>query len=133
VRRRHEPHPGGRWHTVISTDLVDRGYGRGGRDFLADHETVAEHTVTNPPYSPPRGLAAKFVEHALSRIRPGGTVCMLLPDQLGSRSVAPDGEVLSQAYLLASAGDGPRRLHRQKAPWTAPPWGWPGCPADGGH
>ena len=36
-------------HTVISTDLVDRGYGRGGHDFLADHETMADHIVTNPP------------------------------------------------------------------------------------
>lgn len=63
---------------VISTDLVDRGYGRGGHDFLADHATLVDHIVTNPPFSPPRGLAARFVEHALTRIRPGGSVCMLL-------------------------------------------------------
>ena len=63
---------------VVSTDLVDRGYGRGGHDFLADNVTLADHIVTNPPYGPARGLAAKFVEHALTRIRPGGTVCMLL-------------------------------------------------------
>jgi hypothetical protein len=63
---------------VISTDLVDRGYGRGGHDFLADNGMVADHIITNPPYGPARGLAARFVEHALSRVRPGGTVCMLL-------------------------------------------------------
>ena len=63
---------------VMSTDLVDRGYGRGGHDFLADHTTLADHVVTNPPYGPARGLSARFVEHALTRIRPGGTVCMLL-------------------------------------------------------
>jgi hypothetical protein len=34
--------------------------------------------VTNPPYGPARGLAARFVAHALTRIRPGGSVCMLL-------------------------------------------------------
>ena len=65
--------------TVVSTDRFDRGYGRGGHDFLTDHTTLADHIITNPPYSPPIGLAAQFVEHALARIRPGGTVCMLLP------------------------------------------------------
>jgi hypothetical protein len=63
---------------VITTDLVDRGYGRGGHDFLADNATLVDHIVTNPPYGPARGLSARFVEHALTRIRPGGTVCMLL-------------------------------------------------------
>jgi len=63
---------------VISTDLVDRGYGRCGHDFLADNASLADHVITNPPYGPARGLSAQFVEHALTRIRPGGTVCMLL-------------------------------------------------------
>jgi hypothetical protein len=62
-------------HEVISTDLVYRGYGRGGHDFLADHGTVADHVVTNPDFK----LSRQFVEHALTRIREGGTVCMLLP------------------------------------------------------
>jgi hypothetical protein len=61
-----------------STDLIDRGYGRGGHDFLADNATLVDHITTNPPYGPARGLAARFVAHALTRIRPGGTVCMLL-------------------------------------------------------
>ena len=63
---------------VVSSDLVDRGYGRGGHDFLADHTTLVDHVVTNPPYGPTRGLSARLVEHALTRIRPGGSVCMLL-------------------------------------------------------
>jgi hypothetical protein len=61
-------------HTVISTDLIDRGYGRAGHDFLADHTTRADHIVTNPPFR----LSAQFVEHALARVSPNGTVCMLL-------------------------------------------------------
>jgi hypothetical protein len=61
-------------HEIISTDLVDRGYGRGGHDFFADHITVADHIITNPPFK----LSRRFVEHALSRIHPHGTVCMLL-------------------------------------------------------
>jgi hypothetical protein len=63
---------------VVSTDLVDRGYGRGGHDFLANNTMLADHIITNPPYGPVRGLSARSVEHALTRIRPGGTVCMLL-------------------------------------------------------
>jgi hypothetical protein len=63
-------------YEVISTDLVDRGYGRGGHDFLADHTTAACHIVTNPPFG---RMSAKFVEHALTRISPDGTICMLLP------------------------------------------------------
>lgn len=35
---------------VVSTDLVDRGYGEGGRDFLTEPELLAPVIVTNPPY-----------------------------------------------------------------------------------
>jgi hypothetical protein len=59
---------------VLSTDLIDRGYGQGGHNFLADHTTCADHIITNPPAE----LSQRFVEHALTRISPGGTVCMLL-------------------------------------------------------
>ena len=45
---------------VVSTDLIDRGYGEGGVDFLESTMEV-DSIITNPPYS----LAQKFVEHAL--------------------------------------------------------------------
>jgi hypothetical protein len=61
-------------YTVISTDLVDRGYGIGGHDFLADHTIVADSVITNPPYG---GLAKLIVSHALTRVT--GKVAMLLP------------------------------------------------------
>jgi ParB-like chromosome segregation protein Spo0J len=35
-------------HTVISTDLIDRGFGNGGIDFLAETERRADCIVTNP-------------------------------------------------------------------------------------
>jgi hypothetical protein len=47
-------------HTVISTDLVNRGWGRSGRDFLLEFEPSAEDIVTNPPFK----LADEFVLHA---------------------------------------------------------------------
>ncbi len=52
-----------RGHAVISTDLVDHGYGEAGIDFLLDYRTTANNVVTNPPYT----LAQAFVEHALGR------------------------------------------------------------------
>lgn len=62
---------------VISTDLIDRGYGIGGINFLAERTNRARNIVTNPPYG--RGLADAFVHHALRLTEPtGGSVAMLL-------------------------------------------------------
>ena len=48
-------------YKVVSTDLVDRGYGTGGVDFLAQTKPRAPNIVTNPPFN----LINKFVSHAL--------------------------------------------------------------------
>lgn len=58
---------------VVSTDLVERGFGRGGIDFLMESKAYegADIIVTNPPFK----LADEFVRHAL-RLTP--TVIMLL-------------------------------------------------------
>src|SRR3954451_12402261 len=39
-------------HRVVGTDLVDRGYGEAGRDFLAETQLPegVSAIVTNPPY-----------------------------------------------------------------------------------
>lgn len=72
---------------VYSTDLIDRGYGRGGEDFLSPFaiaRTMLEqpgirHVVTNPPYSYQRGVGDKFVGQALRVARQtGGKIAMLL-------------------------------------------------------
>ena len=64
-------------YDVVSTDLIDYGYGEPGRDFLAERGARAKHIVTNPPYG--RGLADAFVRHALKLTAgTGGTVAMLL-------------------------------------------------------
>jgi hypothetical protein len=47
-------------HEVVSTDLVDRGYGTGGVDFLSVKEPLAKHILTNPPFK----LAEAFIRHA---------------------------------------------------------------------
>jgi hypothetical protein len=80
-------------HSVHGTDLIDRGYGIGGIDFLASDVTqrvwhrrkppVGLHIVTNPPYSYRRGIGDRFVGRALRITRDtGGKVAMLL--NLGS-------------------------------------------------
>jgi hypothetical protein len=46
--------------SVISSDLIDRGYGIVNKDFLLENNIV-DNIITNPPYS----LAQKFVEHSL--------------------------------------------------------------------
>lgn len=46
---------------VIGTDLIDRGYGQGGVNFLATHRRRAPKAVTNPPFT----LAQAFIEHAM--------------------------------------------------------------------
>lgn len=46
---------------VVSTDLVYRGYGAGGVDFLWTMETDCDAIVTNPPFN----IADKFITHSL--------------------------------------------------------------------
>ena len=48
-------------HTVISTDLIDYGYGSSGRDFLFEQELLAPSIITNPPFS----LAHEFAQKAI--------------------------------------------------------------------
>lgn len=67
----------GRGYRVIGTDLIPRGYGNGGINFLAETVNRGKHIITNPPYG--RGLASAFIQHALRLTEPtGGSVAMLL-------------------------------------------------------
>lgn len=48
---------------IISTDLIDRGFGEGGIDFLNhDYGRRFDNIITNPPFK----LAKEFVEKALT-------------------------------------------------------------------
>ena len=58
-------------YDVVSTDLVDRGYGEAGVDFLMEWQGRAPNIVTNPPFK----LAEQFVERALALAT--GKICML--------------------------------------------------------
>lgn len=60
---------------VISNDLIYRGYGNGGIDFLLD-ETINNdlNIITNPPYK----YAQQFVEKSLDYVKEGNYVIMFL-------------------------------------------------------
>lgn len=61
---------------VYSSDLINRGYGCGGIDFLKyEHpEPIDCDIITNPPYK----YAKEFVEKALDLVKPGRKVAMFL-------------------------------------------------------
>ncbi len=61
-------------HKVRGTDLVDRGYGEGGVDFLTCKEAMGNNIITNPPYK----LALEFCQHALEILPVGGKLAMFL-------------------------------------------------------
>lgn len=57
-----------------ATDLIDRGYGKGGIDFLQEQGTYDGDIVTNPPYK----HAEDFIRKAYELIPDGRKVCMFL-------------------------------------------------------
>ena len=61
-------------YMVKATDLIDRGYGTGGVDFLKCEGEYHCDIITNPPYK----YAKEFVEKALSLIPDGKRVAMFL-------------------------------------------------------
>lgn len=64
----------GKGHNVKSTDLIDRGYGEGGIDFLSQTEIFYGDIITNPPYK----YAKEFVEKGLDLVNDGNKVIMFL-------------------------------------------------------
>jgi hypothetical protein len=62
-----------RGYEVISTDLVDRGYGTPRVDFLMETKPLASNIITNPPFK----LASQFIINSLNLTT--GKVAMFLP------------------------------------------------------
>lgn len=61
-------------YDVKSTDLIYRGFGEGGVDFLSVYEPFNGDIITNPPYK----YAREFIEHGLELIPEGNKVFMFL-------------------------------------------------------
>lgn len=69
-------------YTVISTDLVNRGYGTPGIDFL-QVKTIPSNCMilTNPPYK----YTTEFIEHSISLLPMGGGSSVFIKHQLFKR------------------------------------------------
>lgn len=63
-----------RGYSVKSTDLIDRGYGIGGIDFLKEITKFNGDIITNPPYK----YAQPFIEKSLELIDNGNMVAMFM-------------------------------------------------------
>lgn len=63
-------------HEVVATDLIERGTGQGGVDFLACTTLPegVEAIVTNPPYK----YTTEFIEKSMQLLPDGGLCVMLL-------------------------------------------------------
>lgn len=64
-------------YNVISTDLIYRGYGKGGIDFYEQNAAWADNIVTNPPYA----TALEWTIHSLDLLKPGKKLALFLPIQ----------------------------------------------------
>ena len=61
-------------YNVRSTDLIYRGYGEGGVDFLKTQDKWDGDIITNPPYK----FAQMFVEKAIETVTEGHKIVMFL-------------------------------------------------------
>jgi hypothetical protein len=61
-------------HNVKSTDLIDRGFGESGVDFLRQTEKWNGDIITNPPYK----YALDFIKKSLELVNDGNKVSMFL-------------------------------------------------------
>lgn len=61
-------------HKVMSSDLIDRGYGKPGIDFLKCNKIWKGDIISNPPYK----YALEFVEKGLELVNDGNKVIMFL-------------------------------------------------------
>ena len=69
-------------HNVTATDLIDRGYGLGGKDFVNDTTLILSDKydgdiLTNPPFN----LAEKFVERSMGFLKEGNKLFLFLKIQ----------------------------------------------------
>lgn len=60
-------------YMVQASDLHDRGYGKGGIDFLMERTAWAPGIIMNPPFN----LATQFARHAVEVLRPRKAALLL--------------------------------------------------------
>ncbi len=88
-------------YDVLSSDLIDRGYGMSGIDFLNYTDCFYGDIITNPPYK----YAKEFVEKAIEVIPLGHKVAMFLKLQfLESKSRRELFNRYPPKYIYVSSG-----------------------------
>lgn len=55
-------------YEVVSTDLVDRGYGQGRIDFMMERASLAPNIVTNPPFKYIEPFVCKALELTTGKV-----------------------------------------------------------------
>jgi hypothetical protein len=65
-------------YNVKSTDLIDRGFGIGGIDFLKQTEVFNGDIVTNPPFK----LISEFIEKGMSLLFDGNKLALFVKIQV---------------------------------------------------
>lgn len=98
-------------YNVTSTDLIDRGYGKGGVDFFECNEVFDGDILTNPPYK----YAKEFSLKGLELVHEGHKVFMFLKltflegktryNELFSKYPPKKIYVFSQRVLCAKNGE----------------------------
>ena len=68
-------------YNVRATDLIDRGYGLGGSDFLDDYGMPLYKWIGDILTNPPFNLAEKFVERAMDILKDGNKLFLFLKIQ----------------------------------------------------
>lgn len=91
-------------YSVISTDLIDRGFGIGGVDFLSCTAPITDapcDIITNPPYK----YSTEFAEKALELVADGRKVAMFLKlTFMESKKRKPFFSEIPAAYCLCKFG-----------------------------
>jgi hypothetical protein len=116
-------------YSVVSTDLIQRDFGKGDVDFLKAEKPLAKHIITNPPYGR-HGLGDAFVRKALTMTRQtGGSVAMLLnlrslcnPDRHHKFRKTPPSAIYALDELTCwpygKPGDKSARIAKQQYYWA---------------
>ncbi len=104
--------------SVVATDLVARGFGRGGRDFLQEPRLLAPTIVTNPPFT----LWLPFARHALALgcdklvllgtclMKEGRAIGGFMQETKLARMVQPIGRVKMRPPGAPDSGYSPRQV-----------------------
>lgn len=107
----------GRGYEVISTDLYDRGYCKGGTDFLQTTELLAPCILTNPPFA----NVTEFCTHAIGLGAEEIYMFMKLQFLEGKRryrelySQSPPAEILQFVERMTVARNGDRKMYNESS------------------